>query len=117
ITATTLILSVSAEGLAFARPFADHMVLPHGREVAVWGTGESGSEVKVAFAGKVATTRCNADGTWKVTLAPLPPSAEERELHAKSGATQITLRDVLVGEVWLFSGQSNMDWPLSRSTG
>lgn len=109
--------STQAAGLTFARPFADHMVLPHGHDVPVWGTGKSGAEVKVAFAGHVTTSRCDENGVWKVTLPALRPSAEERELHAKSGDTRITIRDVLVGEVWLFSGQSNMDWPLSRSVG
>ena len=116
--AIAVLLTVpSARALEFARPFGDFMVLPCGKPVPVRGTGDAGSEVRVSFDDTTLTARCGDDGAWMVTLPPRPPSAQGRELVVTDGNKRLALKDVLVGEVWLFSGQSNMDFPLSRATG
>jgi sialate O-acetylesterase len=84
--------------------FADHMVLQRDAAVPVWGWAEAGAEVVVEFAGQKKTARADATGKWMAKLDPLSASADPRELKAGS----LVVRDVLVGDVWLCSGQSNM---------
>lgn len=93
--------------------FADHMVLQRDAAVPVWGTATLGEIVTVEFAGQKKTATADSNGKWLVKLDPLKESAEPRELKVGS----IVIHDVLVGEVWLCSGQSNMEWALGRSTG
>jgi hypothetical protein len=88
--------------------FADHMVLQRDRPIPVWGWADKGSEVTVVFAEQVATSTAGYDGTWSVTLKPLVASAEGKELRVQSNDQKITIRDVVVGEIWHASGQSNM---------
>lgn len=109
--ATTLPL----HGLTLPAIFGDHMVLQQGKPVPVWGTAAAGAEIVVEFDRQRASTRADAGGNWRVTFASLVASAHPRELRiAARGAevSQRSIRDVLVGEVWLCSGQSNMFWPL-----
>lgn len=112
-----LMAVASARALEFARPFGDFMVLPCSQPVPVWGNGDAGSEVRVSFDGSTQSARCSDDGMWKLTLPARQPSAQGHELVLTDGNTRIVLKDVLVGEVWLFSGQSNMDFPLSKAIG
>lgn len=88
--------------------FRDHMVLQRDMPVPVWGWAKPGEEVTVEFAGQKKSARADTAGKWLVKLEPLAVSAEPKEL--KVGA--MVIRDVLVGEVWLASGQSNMDFPI-----
>ncbi|MEI6238984.1 MAG: glycoside hydrolase [Planctomycetia bacterium] len=81
----------------------------------VWGTAGTNTEVTVTFAGQTKSVIANAAGRWQATLDPLMASAEPRELVVKSGPDTVTIRDVVVGEVWICSGQSNMVWPVHRS--
>ncbi len=91
-----------------ASHFSDHMVLQRGMKVPVWGTAAAGSEVTVTFAGKSAMGTADADGTWRVALPALEASAEGRPMTIAGGGKEVTIADVLVGDVWLGSGQSNM---------
>ena len=99
--------------------FSDHGILQRERPVPVWGTAAPGEAVTVAFAGQTVKTVADAKGRWSVDLAPLTASAEGRDLTVTGDRTAapVVVHDVLVGEVWLCSGQSNMEWLLSRSTG
>jgi sialate O-acetylesterase len=99
-------------GLQFARLFNDHMVLQRGMPVKIWGWAMAGETVTVAFAGQTVPATAGGDGRWVATLKPLEASSEGRELCASSGAAEVTIKDVLVGEVWLLGGQSNMSFPL-----
>lgn len=91
--------------------FGDHMVLQRDRPVAVWGHAAAGESVAVDFAGQHVTTTAAPNGAWRVELAAMPASAEPRTLTVH-GQDTVTFRDVLVGDVWLCSGQSNMEKPL-----
>ncbi|MBX7165238.1 MAG: sialate O-acetylesterase [Pirellulales bacterium] len=93
--------------------FTDHLILQRGMPVPIWGTGDNGEMVTVSFAGHEAKATIEG-GRWQVTLPELEASAESRELSVK-GTNLITIKDVVVGEVWLASGQSNMQWPVNRS--
>ncbi len=109
--------SAEAGELSLARPFGSHMVLPMERPLPVWGQGEAGKEVTVAFGGRTASATVDAGGNWRVQLPALGASSRGRELAVRCGKESIRLDDVLVGRVWLCSGQSNMDFPLGRAVG
>jgi len=101
-----LACSVSAD-VTLPAIIGSNMVLQRGRENPIWGWGEAGEKVKVEFAGQTLETRCDADGQWRVKLAPMEASSEPRSM-AVTGNNKLTLENVLVGEVWVCSGQSNM---------
>lgn len=89
--------------------FGDHMVVQRERPLPVWGKADPGEKIAVAFAGQLQSTTAGTDGAWMVFFNPLPVSTEARALTVK-GRNEIILSDVLVGDVWLGSGQSNMDF-------
>jgi sialate O-acetylesterase len=98
--------------LPFLHPlFSDHMVLQRGVKAPVWGWAHSGTKVIVTFAGQTKTATAQPDGKWMVRLNPMPFSVEPRVLTVSSpDANQnVAVQDVLVGDVWLCSGQSNME--------
>ena len=104
--------------LELAPPFTDHAVLQRDTPVSVWGWDDQpGATVTVAYAGQTKETRVNAAGVWRADLDPLPARAEGADLVVSRGPVSITLHDVVVGEVWLASGQSNMEWRLQSSRG
>ena len=109
-----LALSTAATALAATSatipgaPFTDGAVLQRGMKVPVWGKAAPGETVKVEFAGQSLTAKAGDDGKWRVDLEPMEASSEGRVL--KMGDVEV--KDVLVGEVWFASGQSNMECPI-----
>jgi sialate O-acetylesterase len=96
--------------------FTNGAVLQRDQPVNVWGWATAGQGVKVSFGKQEAQTKAAADGTWSVSLKAMPASAEGRPLKVQEvGGKEVTVQDVLVGEVWLASGQSNMEWSISAS--
>jgi sialate O-acetylesterase len=95
-----------------ASMFTDHMVLQRDAKIPVWGEAPAGANVVVEFAGQSKSTVADAAGAWRVDLDPLGASSESRDLAIKADDAQATLHDIVVGEVWVASGQSNMEWPL-----
>src|SRR5450432_3899793 len=93
-----------------ASPFTSHMVLQREMKVPVWGTADAGEQVAVEFAGQKKSATAGADGKWRVDLDALIASADGRVFAVAGSKTAhpLQLDDVLVGEVWLASGQSNM---------
>lgn len=87
--------------------FSDHTVLQVGMEVPVWGTAAPAAKVTVEFAGQSRTAMANEKGEWTIALKALAVSARPREMKVSAGEESLTVKDVLVGEVWLCSGQSN----------
>lgn len=85
---------------------SDHMVLQRDKLVPIWGTAAAGEKVTVTFRGQTQTATADKDGKWKVELAPMKAGGPD-DLSV-AGSNAITLKDVLVGEVWVGSGQSNM---------
>lgn len=96
--------------------FGDHMVLQRDSAVPVWGEAAPGEAVTVEFAGQRLAATAGADGKWLVRFAPLAASAESRTLTV-AGTNTLAFTDVLVGEVWLCSGQSNMEKPVGQQRG
>lgn len=89
--------------------FGDHGVLQRDKPVPVWGQAGAGDTVTVSFHGQTVSAVAGPDGRWMASLAPMAASAEPADLVVK-GQTTVTLHDVVVGEVWLCSGQSNMEF-------
>jgi sialate O-acetylesterase len=112
-----LLMPALASALTLPPIFGDRMVLQQGKPVPVWGEAVAGARIRVEFAGQTKTAIASASGAWQVVLEPLPASAEARELSVRATGTESAeraFRDVLVGEVWLCSGQSNMFWPVGE---
>ena len=100
--------SIASAKVTPAAIFTDHMVLQREMAVPVWGTADAGESVKVTFAGQTLETKAGEDGNWMVKLMPLTTNANPQTLTIND----IVINDVLVGEVWLCSGQSNMEMPM-----
>ena len=108
--------AAAEQKLELAVPFTDNMILQRQSAVPVWGWDVPGTKVTVQFAGQTQTAVADKNGDWMVKLAPLKVSREERTFAVKNNRGQtITLKGVLVGEVWFSSGQSNMVWTAGKS--
>jgi len=112
------LLSVAISGPAAAdvklpAVFSDHMVLQRSMPMPVWGTADPGERVTVTIAGKSRSVEADADGKWKLTLDPI--SAAGPYALTITGKNTISISDVLAGEVWLGSGQSNMAMSVNRA--
>lgn len=94
--------------------FSDHMVLQRRQANRVWGKAAPGEKVVVTLGAQVHEATAAPDGAWQVTLAPLEAGAPVK-LVAKGAANEVVVSDVLVGEVWIVSGQSNMRYGLSQA--
>lgn len=94
--------------------FADHAVLQQNAAVPVWGWSEPGATILVAIAGQKQSATADAGGRWRVDLSPVKAGGPY-ELSVSCGAQQLVLKDILFGEVWLASGQSNMQWSIKNT--
>jgi sialate O-acetylesterase len=113
--AATLAGAVSTQAeVKYAALYSDHLVLQSAKPVSVWGWATPGEEVAVSIAGQSKSAKAGADGKWMVKLDALKDSSEPTTLTA-TGSNTVTAKDVLVGEVWLGSGQSNMAFTVSRA--
>ena len=106
---------VSAGELKLISLFSDHAVLQAG-DAAVFGKAHPGSKVSVKLGSAEASTTAGTDGKWRATLAGLKPTEQGQDLVVSSGEETFTAHDVIVGEVWIGSGQSNMEWTVGRTT-
>jgi len=105
--------SVHAE-LTMPNLFTDHMVLQRDNPIFIWGAADKGAEVTVTLGDQQTTVTTNDNGKWKAELKPLPAGGPH-EVAVRSGDAEKVLTDVLVGEVWVCSGQSNMQWNVNSS--
>ena len=97
--------------------FSDHMVLQRERDVAIWGEASPGAGVSVVFKGAKASVTADDDGKWRASIASGKADAKGARLSVSSGGESVTINDVLVGEVWIASGQSNMYFTMNRVPG
>jgi len=96
--------------------FSDNTVLQQKEKVPVWGTTDQPGEVTVAIAGKTAKAT-PANGKWRADIEPLAAGGPHEMTISQPGSDEIKLKNVLVGEVWICGGQSNMQWTLKQSEG
>lgn len=102
--------------LECSRIFQSGMVIPQGKAVPVWGKADPGAKVEVSFKGQKHATKADENGRWSVSLSPMKADARGAVLEVVSGNDRNKMEDVLVGEVWLASGQSNMQWRMNQSS-
>lgn len=96
-------------------PFRDHAILQRDKPVPVWGWSNPGTEVTVTFSEQTKKAIAGKDGKWIINLDPLKANSEPTEMViTEAEGKTVTLKDILVGEVWLASGQSNMQWPVGK---
>jgi len=114
--AAVCLMASPVSGIELPGMFSGHAVLQRGLSVPVWGWGTPAEEVEVRFAGQIKRTTVDEEGWWRLSLSPLDATAEGQVLVVEgSESGQVIVEDILVGEVWLASGQSNMQWALSAT--
>ncbi|MCB0651045.1 MAG: sialate O-acetylesterase [Saprospiraceae bacterium] len=117
IALTMLLLVLAGSGVfgqvSLPRIFSDHMVLQRDQPIPVWGWAAPKEKVTVMWKDESYTVKAGRDGSWRVDL-PKGPAGGPFELSVAGKKQKILFRDVLVGEVWICSGQSNMEWRLSN---
>jgi sialate O-acetylesterase len=117
LCAFTVIHAFSNEanaGITLPKIFSDNMVLQRDKPLKIWGWADAGEAVRVEFNGQVVKGRAGKNGAWVITLKPMTYGGPFQMLvSGRSG--KITYRNVLIGDVWLGSGQSNMEWTLNNT--
>lgn len=111
------VFAPSSAALRLHQLFADNMVIQREIPVHVWGKGDSGKEVSVSFGGKSATTTVKSDGRWSVTLPAMATNTTAQILEVVSNGTTKKINNVLIGDVWVLGGQSNMELGLKNADG
>lgn len=101
-------------GLSMSPVYTDNMVLQHGRELKIQGRADAGEKVTLTIAGQKCKAQADSDGRWQVTLAPLKAGGPYK-LAVETKARKLVFSNVLAGEVWLCSGQSNMEFQLKAA--
>ena len=102
------------DGLCLSNVFQTNMVLQRDKPVSLWGWADAGETVTVTFVGSDQTATADEDRSWNVTLPAMAASSDPRTLTVTSADETLTLENILVGDVWVLGGQSNMEFPLSR---
>ena len=95
--------------------FSDNMVLQRDQSIPVWGWSEVGNTITIELQSKKVSTVSGADGKWMLKLDPMKASSTPLTMKIEDGAESLQLKNILIGEVWLCSGQSNMQWTLGAS--
>ena len=101
--------------LTVARVFGDHMVLQQGVTIPVWGKAEPNALLTISLGQRSIQTTADKDGNWGAHFKKRSASHDPVALVVQSKSDQIIIRNILIGEVWICAGQSNMEWPLSAS--
>src|SRR5262245_44459685 len=107
-------MAKAADAPLLARIFGDHVVLQRDRPLSIYGNARPGEEVTVTLSGATAKATADAAGRWRLAL-PALPAGGPHTLTARSGDRQQSAGDVLVGDVWLCSGQSNIEWTVRNT--
>lgn len=112
-----VVADIASAEMKLPSVLTSNMVLQRDKPVAIWGWADPGEKVTVTFSGQTKTATASEKGTWRVTLDPLAAEPEQtgQKLVVEGAANTHTLENVLVGEVWLCSGQSNMEWTVGQS--
>ena len=102
------------EGLCVSNVFQTNMVLQRDKPIHVWGWAEPGEQVTVTFAGGQASAKAGEDRAWKVTLPAVPAHSNPQQMTVKGKSKTLVLDNILVGDVWVLGGQSNMEFELAK---
>lgn len=115
VVSSLITFNIHGQGIKLSSIFSDNMVIQQGINASVWGISKPGSNVSVDFAGFFISTKTNQEGNWMVKM-PVFKAGGPYEMKI-FGIDTIILKDVMVGEVWLASGQSNMEWTIGSGVG
>ncbi|MCA9246335.1 MAG: hypothetical protein KDA42_04440 [Planctomycetales bacterium] len=102
------------EGLCVSNVFQTNMVLQRDKPIHVWGWAEPGEQVTVEFAAEQAFAKAGDDRAWKATLSAVPACSEPQPMTVKGKSETLVLENILVGDVWVLGGQSNMEFELAK---
>ena len=113
----TLALMCTHTAVALELPdiFADHMVLQQKMEAPIWGKAEPGADISATVDGTTRKAKADSDGIWRINLPELQVPGPYTIDISEAGGGKHSIKDVLVGEVWICSGQSNMEWSVAVS--
>ena len=106
--------NISEAKLLVSKLYSDHMVIQRNQPIVVWGWAEANATIKISFNNLEHTSIVNDKGDWKVTL-PMMKEGGPFEMILSSSDEKIVIMDILIGDVWLCSGQSNMEWIVANS--
>ena len=119
---TLLFLSLAFSIASFAeikmpKIFSDNMLLQRHAYVKIWGKADANAKVDVEFAGQQKSAKADAKGNWSLKLDKMPANKNPQEMKiSENGKLCKTIKNILVGEVWVAGGQSNMEWPVRRTS-
>ena len=105
---------VIGQGLCVHNLFQSNMVLQRDKAVAIWGWATAGEKITVSFSGQTQTATAGKDRAWKVILTALTTNAQPQKLTVQGKDKTLTLENILVGDIWVLGGQSNMEFPLAN---
>ena len=112
---TTVLAYFSSDAqLRFDPVFSDHMVLQRDRPIRIFGTARSGTMVRLMFSGFEGVSNADANGRWVIEVPARKADTSSRDMRVVAGGDTAILHDLLIGDVWLCIGQSNMEWPMQR---
>ena len=104
----------AGEGFCLHSLFQSNLVLQRGKPIAVWGWSTPGDKITVTFAGKTGTSTAGKDHSWKVTLPAMEASSKPATMTIEHRGGKVTLENILIGDIWVLGGQSNMERTLSH---
>lgn len=107
--------TAKTEKVTLAQVFTSHMVLQADQPIHLWGDAPSGETLTASLGGQQATATADAEGHWSLRLAAMPASSKPATLNIRGKSGEAVLEDVLIGEVWLCAGQSNMEWGMATT--
>jgi sialate O-acetylesterase len=102
------------DGLCVSNLFQSHMVVQRDKPIAIWGWAEPGETVRVTFGEETVSAKAGADRAWKVELAPRSASSDPATITVRGQGSELVLDDVLIGDVWVLGGQSNMEFEVAK---
>lgn len=103
-------------GLKLAPVFTDNMVLQRNKPIKIWGTANPCTKISVWFGGKKQTTTAQSDGKWQILFPKKPADGKKYTVTIENQNKKITLQNIVIGDVWLCSGQSNMEFELKNAS-
>ncbi len=106
--------SKQEQGLCVSNLFQTNMVLQREKPLKIWGWADPSEEVTVTFAEAQASTKAGPDRRWELTLPPMPATPDAQQMTIAGKTQTLTLENILIGDVWVLGGQSNMEFPLDR---
>jgi sialate O-acetylesterase len=102
------------KGLCVSNVFQTNMVLQRNKPAAIWGWAAPGEKVTVSFAGQTAKTTAKADRSWEVILKAMPANSKPQVMTVEGKARTLKLENILIGDVWVLGGQSNMEFEIAK---